>query len=382
MEVDMSKVAQDCIDNFHKQVKDLKKLNIVVVGKSGVGKSTLINSLFRDNFAKTGLGRPVTSEIRKLEKKDYPLAIYDTPGFELSNDQQTKIKQGIIRLINDGIASQDINQAIHCIWYCINVGANRTFDESEIAWIRDFSASNNISRVPIIVVLTQACPKKKALEMKSLVEAENLDVAKVIPVLAQDMDFDGEYTAKAYGLDTLVEIMAEVLPEELQKTFQNIQMANLESKKKYAHGIVATTVAASFGAGFVPLKVSDTALLIPTQIAMIASISLVFGMDLSKTFLTAFVTSTIGTASATFLGKKIVTTILSLIPKIGKTASGVVSGAVAGLITTALGEAYIQIMSMVYTGELTQKQLEEDEGQTLMNTIFKEELHKRHVLFT
>lgn len=382
MDIDTSKVAQECIDAFQKQVKELKKLNIVVVGKSGVGKSTLINSLFRDNFAKTGLGRPVTSEIRKIEKKDYPLVIYDTPGFELSHDQQAKIKQGIIKLVNDGIASQDINQAIHCIWYCINVGANRTFDESEIAWIRDFSSSNNISRVPIVVVLTQACPKKKALEMKALVEAENLDVVKVIPVLAQDMDFDGEYTAKAYGLDTLVEIMGEVLPEELQKTFQNIQKASLDAKKKYAHGIVAATVAASFGEGFAPLKVPDAVVLIPTQVTMIAGISVVFGMDLSKTFLTAFATSTIGTASATLVGKRIVTTILSLIPKIGKTASGLISGAVAGLLTTALGEAFIQIMSMVFTGEMTQSQLENDEGQELMNTMFREELHKRHVPFT
>ena len=35
--------------------------------------------------------------------------------------------------------------------------------------------------------------------MQTLVEKENLDIIKVIPVLAQDMDFDGEYVAKAYG---------------------------------------------------------------------------------------------------------------------------------------------------------------------------------------
>ena len=379
MDVDLNKVAQDCIDSFQNQVKDLKRLNIVVVGKSGVGKSTLINSLFRDNFAKTGLGRPVTSEIRRIEKKNYPLVIYDTPGFELSHGQQEMIKQGIVKLINEGIASQDINQAIHCIWYCINVGANRTFDESEIAWIREFTESNNITRVPIVIVLTQACPKKKAAEMKKLVESENLDVVKVIPVLAQDMNFDDEYVAKAYGLDTLVEVMGEVLPEELQTTFQNIQIASLEEKRKIAHKIVATTVAASFGEGFAPMKVSDAALLIPTQVLMIAGISVVFGMDLSKSFLTAFVTSTIGTASATLIGKKIVTSLLSLIPKIGKTASGFVSGAVAGVLTTALGEAYIQIMSMIFKGEMTQDQLENESGQTMMNTVFKEELRQRHV---
>ena len=62
-------MAQQCIDAINDKIKNLKKLNIIVVGKSGVGKSTLINGLFRGNFAETGLGRPVTSKIRKKEKR-------------------------------------------------------------------------------------------------------------------------------------------------------------------------------------------------------------------------------------------------------------------------------------------------------------------------
>ena len=75
------------------------------------------------------------------------------------------------------------------------------------------------------------------------------------------------------------------------------------------------------------------------------------------------------------------TTLLSLIPKIGKAASGFVSGAVAGVLTTALGEAYIQIMSMIFKGEMTQDQLENESGQTMMNTIFKEECSRPAIWF-
>ena len=381
MDIDHSKIAQECIEAFHKQYRELKKLNIIIVGKTGVGKSTLINSLFRGHFSDTGLGRPITKEIRIREKPDFPLAIYDTPGFELGKEQQSNVKHGIQELITKGIASNDINQAIHCIWYCINVGSNRTLDDSEIEWIKSLTQGGNTARVPIIIVLTQAYPRSKALEMKASIEAENLDVVKVIPVLAQDVNFDDEYTIKAYGLDTLVELMGEVLPKELQKTFQYLQQASLAAKKKYAQGIVAATVAASFGEGFVPMKVSDAALLIPTQVTMIAGISLVFGLDLDKSFLIGFVSSTIGTVSATLIGKKVVTTLLSLFSKLGKLASGIVSGAVAGVLTTALGEAYIQIMTMVYTGEMSQQDFEDDAGKEKMNEIYRDELRKRHVPF-
>lgn len=377
MKIDTDQMAQQCINAINDKIKNLKTLNIIVIGKSGVGKSTLINSLFRGNFVQTGLGRPVTSEIRKIVKKDYPLAIYDTPGFELSAGQQNKVKEQVLDLIRKGYASKDVNDAIHCIWYCVNVGGNRTFDSSELNWLRDFTRENRDTQVPIIVVLTQAVPKSKAAEMKDLVEKENLDVAKVVPVLAQDMDFDGEYVAHSYGLDRLIDIMAEVLPDELQNTLQNVQKASLDSKVRQSQAIVAATVASSFGEGFVPVPFSDAAMLVPTQVGMIAGITVVFGMDISKSFLTSFVSATIGSAGATVLGKTIVAGLLKLIPGVGTVAGGLISGTTAGLLTTALGAAYIEIMKMAFTGEIQKEDLQSKDVQETMKTLFRTELQKK-----
>ena len=291
-------------------------------------------------------------------------------------DSRLKVKDEIIELINKGFASKDINDAIHCIWYCINVGGNRTFDETEIEWLKELTESNNITQVPIIVVLTQSCPKKKAQEMKTLVENENLDIVKVVPVLAQDMDFDEEYVAKAYGLDKLIDIMSESLPNELQDTLQNVQKASLEAKKKYSQAAVATAVAAAFGEGFAPIPFSDAAVLIPTQVAMIASITTIFGMEVNKSLLTGFVSSTIGTAGATVLGKTIVSNLIKLIPGVGTGVGGLISGSTASLLTTALGEAYIIVMEMIYKGELKSEDLYSKDGQATMSKIFKEELKK------
>ena len=66
--------------------KNMTKLNIMVMGKTGAGKSTLINNVFSRNLAQTGIGKPVTQAIRKYEIEDFPLAIYDTPGLELGGD--------------------------------------------------------------------------------------------------------------------------------------------------------------------------------------------------------------------------------------------------------------------------------------------------------
>lgn len=229
MAIDTDKIAQEAINAIADKIKNLKTLNIMVAGKTGVGKSTLINSVFREKLAETGMGKPVTDHMRKITKKGIPLAIYDTRGFELGKEVQTEVKKEVIDTISKGLATQDINKAIHCIWYCINTASNRVESE-EIEWLKELSKDNQITQVPIIIVLTQSFSKKKADEMRKMLIDENLDVIQVIPVLAEDYEIDEDYVAKSYGLDVLIKVMGEALPEELMDTLQNVQIASLEEK--------------------------------------------------------------------------------------------------------------------------------------------------------
>ncbi|WP_281521887.1 YcjF family protein [Dubosiella newyorkensis] len=374
MEIKTETIVKQCLETIQEKINDLNTLNILVIGKSGVGKSTLINTMFRGELAKTGLGRPITQEIRKIEKKDVPLVIYDTPGFELSSSQQKQVKEEIIELLEQGARSKDINDAIHCIWYCINVGANRTFDETELQWLRTLTSENQKFKVPIFIVLTQAIPKKKAQEMKHLIEKENLDIVKGVPILAKDMEFDDEYTAKAYGLDHLVDLMSEALPQELEKAFQNVQIANLEAKKKNARKAIATAVSASFTEGFSPIPFADAALLVPTQVSMIAAITIIYGFEANKRFLTAFMSATIGPLLATGLGRTLSANLLKLIPGAGSLGGGLISATTASLITTAMGEAYIRLMEMIIKGEIRKEDLETRAGKKQITQLFKKNL--------
>ena len=154
MAIDTDKIAQEAINAIADKIKNLKTLNIIVAGKTGVGKSTLINSVFREKLAETCMGKPVTNHMRKITKKGIPLSIQDTRGFELGKEVQTEVKKEVIDTISKGFATQDINKAIHCIWYCINTASNRVEPE-EIEWLKELSKDNQITQVPIIIVITQ-----------------------------------------------------------------------------------------------------------------------------------------------------------------------------------------------------------------------------------
>ena len=376
MTIDTDKVAQEAIDAIAEKIKNLNTLNIIVAGKTGVGKSTLINAVFRDKLAETGMGKPVTDHMRKISKKGIPLAIYDTRGFELGKEVQQQVKQEVMETISNGLATKDINKAIHCIWYCINTASNRVEPE-EIEWLKELSKENQITQVPIIVVLTQSFSKKNADAMRKVILNENLDVVQVVPVLAEDYEIDEEYVAKSYGLDVLIHVMGEALPDELMDTLQNVQIASLAEKKKRAQAAIATATLAAAGEGAAPIPFSDCALLIPTQLGMIASITVIFGFDINKSILTAFLSSTLGSGGATLLGKTVVSNLVKFIPGIGTAAGGAISAATAGILTAALGEAYIGIMTMVFNGEMGIDDLDTKRGKDQMAALFKHELKKK-----
>lgn len=378
MSVDIDKIAQETIETIADKINSLSVLNIIVAGKTGVGKSTLINAVFREKLAETGTGKPVTDHMRKLTKKGIPLAIYDTRGFELGKEVQTEVKKEVIDTISKGLATKDINKTIHCIWYCINTASNRVEPE-EIEWLKELTRDNQITQVPIIIVLTQSFSKKKADELRKLLLGENLDVVQVIPVLAEDYEIDDNYIAKSYGLDVLIKVMGETLPEELMDTLQNVQIASLEEKTRRAQAAVATATVAAASEGAAPIPFSDCALLIPTQLGMIASITVIFGFDVNKNIITALLSSTIGAGGATLLGKTVVSNILKLIPGAGTVTGGAISAGTACVITAALGEAYIGIMELVFKGEMKIDDLGTGKGKKVMFEMFKTQLSTKHI---
>ncbi len=371
--IDVEKIAQETINAIAEKIKNLNTLNIIVAGKTGVGKSTLINSVFKEKFADTGMGKPVTSHMREITKKGVPLAIYDTRGFELGKEVQTEVKQEVMDTISKGLATQDINKAIHCIWYCINTASNR-IEPEEIEWLRELSMENQHTQVPIIIVLTQSFSKKKAQEMRQVLLNENLDIIQVIPVLAEDYEIEDLGVAKAYGLDVLIKVMGEALPDELMDTLHHVQIACLEEKKRRAQTAVKTASVAATSAGAAPIPFSDCALLIPTQVAMITSITVIFGFDVNKSIITALLSSSIGAGGATLLGKTVVTNLLKFIPGAGTVVGGAISAGTAGIITVALGEAYIGIMELVFKGDMSIDDLGSKKGKEIMSTLFKEQL--------
>lgn len=156
----------------------------------------------------------------------------------------------------------------------------------------------------------------------------------------------------------------------------------LEDMRKYeyqrmfeqADNIVLGFTASASVTGAIPIPFADFPLLITQQVAMMAAISGVFGLDIERDALKSLATAVIGVSGATIAGKTAVSNLLKLIPGIGTAAGGAISASTAGVITLALGKAYIEACKAMKIGKLDQGSLTKKAGLDLIKKSFHEQM--------
>lgn len=323
---DLSNIVKTAFD---KAVKQRGIANIIIAGKTGVGKSTLINSVFQGQMADTGQGKPVTQETRRITKKDVPVAIYDTKGLEVKDYKP--ILDDLMKFIETENSSEDPTKHLHVAWLCIAEGSRR-IEDAEIQLAESLS-----KRMPVIVVITTAVSDGG---FKANVEEQFPFARQVVRVNSVKQVLDGDICIPAHGLDTLIDTTMEVIPDGQKKAFAAAQRIKLDTKVNHGHATVAAAAASAAGIGAVPVPFSDALGIIPVQVGMIAGITAVFGIPADKGFLSTLVTSTFTSAAATAGGRALVGAFLKLVPG-GNVVGSAISATVAASVTTAFGEAYI-----------------------------------------
>ena len=167
-------IMQKINDEFIKTLKktfnpqELKKLNYIVIGTSGVGKSTLINEIFGEKLAKEGSGKRATTQNQKYESKLVPfISLLDTVGTEIGNGHKLlEVLQETLEAIMKQLDSNDPNDHIHCIIYCVT--SNRFF-EDELELLIKIRNKYEGKKLPIVIVYTRAKDEKEVESVKNTI---------------------------------------------------------------------------------------------------------------------------------------------------------------------------------------------------------------------
>ena len=122
---------EDRINSIKDENLDFKvsHFNILIMGNTGVGKSTLLNKVLKADLAKTDFGKACT------QGKPFPytsnnakgIRIWDTKGIEPGNYNINAANIDIEETIDKLIKENDPDKFIHCIWYCVH--SNRLVED-------------------------------------------------------------------------------------------------------------------------------------------------------------------------------------------------------------------------------------------------------------
>ncbi len=359
------------MQKLHEAIKKEKPImNILLMGATGMGKSSLINALFGKEIAKAGVGTPITQHLEKYVDEEQGLILWDTKGIEDKDYENTM--ESIKKDMEYSFKTLDEKEAIDVAYLCVKETEGRVQERE-----RELLSFAKAWNIPTIVIFTN-----------TQAEAGDMFVQKAQRVINEEWGFGGFVRAYARvnsvayslrGMEVPIEGLKELVDEtkkcliDAKKNKQNhfllIQKANIQARKQAmideSKTIIHIASAAAGTAGLIPIPFSDALAIAPIQAGMIYKMNDAFGMDLEESVATSLITGLLGVTAIAQVGRTLANGLLKFIPIVGSVAGG----ATAVIITEGIGFAYLKVLEECFNDETGEVKLP---AVDVITSLFKE----------
>ena len=227
----------------------LNHFNILILGRAGIGKTTLINSILefegtpKELLTGEGTSKTMGPPVGYVSDTVKGLRLWDSQGIDKEKYNIPKVVEDVKNLINQASLNNDPDKFIHCIWYCIS--GNR-FEKSESESISELMSIYDDDTLPIIIVYTEAyseqstedvCVEVKDVLGNLMANKEKIKEINIMPVVAKDKEIKSGKSCtiiEKFGIKPLMDlsikkIMAAVnsacffsFKNKLKKDYENI----------------------------------------------------------------------------------------------------------------------------------------------------------------
>ena len=317
---------------YLKTERSKKYPNIMLLGISGAGKSSLVNCVFGTDEAETSNVAPETKGYCNFfdgHKYGRKINLIDTAGYELNQSDS------YFASISEAINAKYDGEPIHVLWYCLSV-ANERIEEIDLRVLCSLSKIESIKdRLCIVFTHCDLDDDESSNEnaFKRVLQNNSL---KELPTFEVSID-----SKLKLQLPDLIKWSTEQLKDEdFRQSFIGSQMVNLELKKKEAERIINNACISAGALKFSEMLLQDDKkkTLAEHQMKMVTNIFSVYGIDCLAGLTKKFEETT----SLVEFGNGLVSLIVKVIPKAEKIQNFIKPAAAAGL-TKAVGTAASKI---------------------------------------
>ncbi|MGH3687468.1 MAG: GTPase [Pseudonocardiaceae bacterium] len=323
------------------------RLNVMLAGRVGVGKSTLVNAIFGAPIAPTGVGSSITQSIQRYVQQNLPISVYDTPGIELGMDAELIAKTYLAEIRRQ---LSDDDTRVHFCLYCVRTRDER-FEKIESDIVRALAKD-----VLVALVLTQ-CPTPddgRAATFARYLTSLDLPVldGRCFMTLAEEDSVAGVSLAP-FGLPDLVSSIYRQLPDAERHTLVSCQRVSLELKIAEARRSVNVNMGKAALIAATPIPVVDAIPLSALQISMLGQIATIMGFKVDS--------KAVATAFATVLGVASVARTTASLFKIFPGGGTTINATIASTTTKVLGEVFINACVNVLTRQIAGEHIHQDD---------------------
>lgn len=332
------------------------KGNVLVLGNSGVGKSTLINAVLGTDVAAASFGTAGTTKELKIYGPDLdgsPFNLIDSVGFEPNWFKAWQAVNAVKAWSRKSAKEGNEDNQINIVWFCIDGCAAKLFPETVENMAKAVSMWKDI---PVVVVITKSFSKPDRdrnitmiREAFDKVKKYHCNVQGIMPVVAQIYEIDENTSVAPEGLSELVDKTLELMPEGFQKADESVKRFRLNRKRALAQAVTGVAVTSAVVVGAVPIPVPDAPILVSIETVMVNRILSIYDIkndDDKKKFTEILLEM----GAATLIGKAAISAVKA-IPGINL-AADVINAIVAGAVVSLMGETVCYVLDRVYLGKL------------------------------
>ena len=298
-----------------------KRPNILVCGYTGSGKSSLVKAILGNVVPDSAIGDGTPHTMGYDCYENDLVRIWDSKGLEIG-ESESEFTNQTRQFVRSRQGNCNVDDHIHLVWYTIQGPGARVTDCDKNLIKNIFNTRN------VIVVITKSDitrPRQKNA-LKAAVMAAGIPEERII--------FCSDEEGNSVGCKELMVRSYAMLPDAYKDAFMEAQKVDKEAKIKAvydksgkAQAIIATATTAAAGAGAVPIPLSDAAVIVPIQVAMIATLAGLYGLKEKAIKQSAAI------FAARLAGMFLATSLLKLIPGLGSA----INATIAATLTGAMG---------------------------------------------